>query len=152
MIYIAIFIGCLCIFALSFFIYNILTKAKVKAAEQQKIIAQHLADHQKRQEYVSSSINIIVKAVNTDQIDVVEASIRLKVLVDQLRPNVTENSLVNIEHIFNETKHIPKLKDWKALDKKKRKQYTRDMNTLGSELSAQVKEEVKLLAKIMELR
>ena len=152
MIYIAIFTGCLLIVALSFYIYSNLKKAKQKALQQQLVIEQHLQEHQDRQAYVSDSINIITKALATDQIEVIEASIRLKVLVDQLRPTLPENSFTAMERVFNETQHIPKLKDWKALDKLQRKQYTKDMNQLDKELSEPVKEEVKLLVKMMEQR
>jgi hypothetical protein len=152
MIYIAIFTGCLLIVALSFYIYSNLKKAKQKALQQQLVIEQHLKEHQDRQAYVSDSINIITKALATDQIEVIEASIRLKVLVDQLRPTLPENSFTAMERIFNETQHIPKLKDWKALDKLQRKQYTKDMNQLDKDLSELVKEEVKLLVKMMEQR
>jgi hypothetical protein len=152
MIYIAIFTGCLLIVALSFYIYSNLKKAKQKALQQQLVIEQHLQEHQDRQTYVSDSINIITKALATDQIEVIEASIRLKVLVDQLRPTLPENSFTAMERVFNETQHIPKLKDWKALDKLQRKQYTKDMNQLDKELSEPVKEEVKLLVKMMEQR
>jgi len=111
-----------------------------------------MAEHDERQEYVSSSIDIIVKALASGQIEVVEASIRLKMLVDQLRPNIAENSFPVIELVFAETGHIPKLKEWKALDKKLRKEYTRKMNNVEKQYGDQVKVEAQHLGELMALR
>ena len=152
MIYFAIVTGTLIIIALSVFIYRHLKTASDKKFAQQKIVEQHLKEHNERQEYVSSSINIIVKAVDTAQIEVVEASIRLKVLVDQLRPNLPENSFPVMEQVFEKTKHIPKLKDWKALEKKQRKQFSKDLMSLETKHFEAVKAEVKELAQMMSQR
>ena len=152
MIYFAIATGCLFVIALSVFIYRTLSVAKDKKIAQQQIVQQHIDEHRERQEYVSSSINIIVKALATKQIEVVEASIRLKVLVDQLRPNLPENSFPVMEQLFLKTQHIPKLKAWKALDKKQRKQFTKEMNLLETEASQAVRAEVIMLGEMMEQR
>ncbi|MCJ8337891.1 MAG: DUF2489 domain-containing protein [Pseudomonadales bacterium] len=152
MIYFAIFSGCLFILALSFYIYRTLKTASAQKSRQQTIIQQHIAQHDERQEYVSSSIDIIVKALACGQIEVVEAGIRLKVLIDQLRPNIAENSFPMIELIFAETGHIPKLKEWKALDKKQRKEYTRKMNKVEQQHGDQLKEEVQRLGELMVQR
>ena len=152
MIYFAIVTGCLFILALSFYIYRTLKIASAQKSRQQAIIEQHITQHDERQEYVSSSIDIIVKALASGQIEVVEAGIRLKVLIDQLRPNIAENSFPMIELVFSETGHIPKLKEWKALEKKQRKEYTRKMKEVEQQHGDQLKQEVKRLGEIMALR
>jgi len=152
MIYFAIVTGCLFILALSFYIFRTLKAASAEKSRQQGVIEQHMAEHDERQEYVSSSIDIIVKALASGQIEVVEASIRLKMLVDQLRPNIAENSFPVIELVFAETGHIPKLKEWKVLDKKLRKEYTRKMNNVEKQYGDQVKVEAQHLGELMALR
>jgi len=152
MIYFAIFTGCLFIVALSVFIYRHLKAESAKKKAQQEIVEKHLQEHKERQQYVTSSINIIIKALASDQIEVVEASIRLKMLVDQLKPNLVENSFPVMEEVFDKTKHIPKLKKWKALDKKQRKIYSKDLISLEAKHAQAVKEEVKVLESIMAER
>ncbi len=152
MIYFAIVSGCLVIVGLTIYILSSLKADRLKKEQQQKIIEEHLKEHNSRQEYVTSSINIITKALGTEQIEVVEASIRLKMLTDQLRPNLVENSLPNIEQVFEKTRHIPKLKDWKSLEKKQRKLYSKEINVVENQYSDAVKEEVKVLITLMEQR
>ncbi len=152
MIYFAIATGCLLIAVLSVYIYRNLSAQKQREQEQKKILDQHFKEHQEQQEYVSSSINIIVKALSTGQIEVVEASIRLKVLVDQLRPNLQENSFPVLESVFEATKHIPKLKAWKSLTKQERKKFTKLINELEVEHAEAVKAEVQLLGEFMAQR
>jgi len=149
MIYFAIFTGCLFIVALSVYIYRHFKTQNDQKKAQQAIVEQHLKEHDERQEYVTSSINIIVKALASEQIEVVEASIRLKMLVDQLKPNLPESSFPVMQEVFEKTKHIPKLKDWKALDKKQRKIFTKDIMSLEMKHAQAVKEEVKVLAQMM---
>ncbi len=152
MIYFAIATGCLLIAVLSIYIYRNLSAQKQRQQEQKKILDQHLKEHQEQQEYVSSSINIIVKALSIGQIEVVEASIRLKVLVDQLRPNLEESSFPVLESVFEATKHIPKLKAWKSLTKQERKKFTKLINELEVEHAGAVKAEVQLLGELMAQR
>ncbi len=152
MIYFAIATGCLLIVVLSLYIYRTLNTQKQRQQAQQEILDQHLKEHQEQQEYVSSSINIIVKALATGQIEVVEASIRLKVLVDQLRPNLEENNFPVMESVFEATKHIPKLKAWKALTKQERKTYTKLINELEVKHADTVKAEVVQLGELMAQR
>ncbi|MEH6444826.1 MAG: DUF2489 domain-containing protein [Oceanospirillaceae bacterium] len=152
MIYLSIVTGLFFIIALSLYIYRHLKNARKEQLRQQKILDTHLEKHQARQEYVSSSINIIVTALAGAQIEVVEASIRLKVLIDQLRPNIAENSFPSIELVFEKTKHIPKLKAWKSLDKQQRKQFSKEMNNLEADFSEQIRAEVKQLGEMMEQR
>lgn len=152
MIYFAIFTGCLLIVVLSMYIYRTLSAEKQRKQEQQAILDKHLKEHQEQQEYVSSSINIIVKSLATGQIEVVEASIRLKVLVDQLRPNLEQDLFPVMESIFEATKHIPKLKKWKALSKHERKEFTKVMDKLEAKHADQVKAEVKVLGELMAQR
>jgi len=149
MIYFAIFTGCLFIVALSVYIYRHFKTQNDQKKAQQAIVEQHLKEYDERQEYVTSSINIIVKALASEQIEVVEASIRLKMLVDQLKPNLPESSFPVMQEVFEKTKHIPKLKDWKALDKKQRKIFTKDLMSLEMKHAQAVKEEVKVLAQMM---
>ncbi|EPJ46849.1 MAG: hypothetical protein OFPII_17100 [Osedax symbiont Rs1] len=152
MIYFAIGSGCLVIVGLIIYILSSFKTARLKKEQQQQVIEEHLKEHNERQEYVTSSINIITKALGTEQIEVVEASIRLKMLTDQLRPNLAENSLPNIEQVFAKTQHIPKLKDWKSLEKKQRKLYSKEINVVENQYRDAVKEEVKVLMTMMEQR
>lgn len=152
MIYFAIATGCLLIIALSVYIYRTLNAAREQRLKQQQILDQHLAEHKEQQEYVTSSIRIIVQALGTEQIEVVEASIRLKVLVDQLRPQLAQGQFPVMEEIFQATAHIPKLKAWKALPKQERKKYAKLMLNLEVKHAQAVKDEVKLLAELMGQR
>jgi hypothetical protein len=152
MIYFAIVTGCFFIVGLGVFIFSQLKKVRVKKEQQQTILDRHLQEHNERQKYVSSSINILTKALEAGQIEVVEASIRLKVLVDQLKPAVEQNSFPVIEQIFAKTQHIPKLKEWKALDKKQRKKFTQDISLIEHKYADEVKVEVKQIAQMMSQR
>jgi len=152
MIYFAIFTGVLMVIGLSVYIYSHLKNARQAKIEQQQILDQHMKEHEERQQYVSDSINIIIKALESDQVGIIEASIRLKVLVDQLKPIFAENSLPNIEQVFERTQHIPKLKQWKALEKQQRKEFTQEMDAIEAQYSEQVKLEVTHLSEMMVTR
>jgi hypothetical protein len=152
MIYFAIATGCLLIVVLGLYIYRTLSAQKERQQAQKEILDKHLKEHQEQQEYVTSSINIIIKALETSQIEVVEASIRLKVLVDQLRPNLEQADFPVMESVFEATKDIPKLKAWKALTKQERKNFTKKINTLEVKHAEDVKAEVKQLGELMAKR
>ncbi len=152
MIYFAIFTGCLMVIGLSVYIFSHLNNVKREKAKQQLLIEQHLQEHTERQQYITDSIDIIIKALHSEQVGIIEACIRLKVLVDQLKPMFAENSLASIEQVFAKTQHIPKLKEWKALDKQQRKEFTQEMDAIEAQYSEQVKLDAQKLSELMAAR
>lgn len=152
MINVAIALGLIAIIGLVIYIYRTSSALKKAQAEQQANLLEQQKEQAEKQAYVSDSIRIIVKSLATEQIEVVEAGIRLKVLLDQLQPKLTAEPYDDIEQVFEKTAHIPKLKAWKALTRKERKDFEKEMSDVQKQHQAGVKAAAQEIESLMAQR
>lgn len=77
------------------------------------------------------SIRVIANAMDEGQCEFSEGCIRLKMLIDQLDPQLLEREeFAIIGVIYAETEHMPIKEDWKNLDKKVKTKLTNERITL----------------------
>ena len=94
-----------------------------KAQEQQ---ASEKRSSQKQ--HINRSIQIIARALETEQVGATEASIRISVLLDALDVDqATKDEFSAFYQLANEASHIPILDAWKALPKQKRIAFDREL-------------------------
>ncbi len=112
-------IGSLAYWALS------LTK---KVKQQEEEILKTVND---KHDHITESIRVISSAYGDNQIELIEASIRLKVLLDNLPLSEKEKEPYTVfSVIYDKVAHIPTHENWKALDKNTKRQFEKDMKVL----------------------
>lgn len=152
MVSVLIVIGGVAIFVLSMYISKKIKQLNKYKAQQQNMLDEQQKKLKERQEYICSSIDIIIKALATEQIEVIEASIRLKVLIDQLQPTLQNANFTAIQAVYEKTQHIPRLKEWKALARKQRRKFEVEMADLEKEYAKSVYQEADALKEAMANR
>ena len=113
-----------------------------KQQEQQQLeLAQTRANNeQKRLSHIHESINVIASAVLDDQCPLTEGCIRLAVLLDNLPLNCSNKHEYSVLfEVYQATRHIPTHDQWKALTRKQRKQYEREMTELETQHEQRIK-------------
>ncbi|MFA0812940.1 DUF2489 domain-containing protein [Microbulbifer epialgicus] len=102
-----------------------LAVAQKKQAEQLAELEKAAEDQRKR---VNDSIQIIARTLLDDGVGLTEASIRIRVLLDALQVGEeVKEEFVAFYTIAEKTSHIPILKDWKQLPRKKQFQFELEM-------------------------
>ncbi|MCX2795052.1 DUF2489 domain-containing protein [Microbulbifer thermotolerans] len=105
--------------------------AQKQQAQQLGELEQAAADQRQR---VNDSIQIIARTLLDDGVGLTEASIRIRVLLDalQVEQGVREEFVV-FYTVAEKTSHIPILKEWKKLPRKKQFQFEREMAKIEDE-------------------
>ncbi|TBR37706.1 DUF2489 domain-containing protein [Marinomonas agarivorans] len=112
---ILIIVGVIAIFALSRVILSLLKKERARA----KQIALSKEKQQQAREDMVRSIHILLNSVGSEELGWIEASIRIKHLLDLLSFDLSEHKSIYIFYkIYAETEHIPTHDAWSALPKK----------------------------------
>ncbi len=122
------------IVVLSYIIYRQLqTKKQLKQARDQALLeAQEKAQAQR--DYLLESVRVISLAMRDDQCELAEGCIRLKVLLDHLAPFLHEHQdFCIINTMYEATKHMPILDEWKKLKLRRRVELTREREALEDE-------------------
>jgi hypothetical protein len=84
----------------------------------------YLEERQKR----IDSINVLLKVANTDEMNWIEASIRIKNLLDQLGVDLSGHKDISAFYIVTErTEHIPTHEQWNLLPKEAKTKFRREM-------------------------
>ncbi len=108
------------------FIRHQLAQNKVR---QERLAAGEERYAEERQKRIDS-INVLLKASNTDELSWVEASIRIKNLLDQLGIDLSADEDVSAFYILTEnTAHIPTHEQWKDLPKAARVKFRNEMDS-----------------------
>ncbi len=87
---------------------------------------------QEQRQYLIDSIRVIARAMSEDEkMTLTEGCIRLKVLLDNLMPELHRNpDFEIISTHYEATRHIPYLKEWKSLERSQQRRYRQEMTTL----------------------
>lgn len=98
---------------------NQIRSARVKAGEER-----YLEERQKR----IDSIQVLLKVANTEEMGWIEASIRIKHLLDQLGVDLSGHEDISAFYLVTEeTAHIPTHEQWEGLPKMARKKFRKEM-------------------------
>lgn len=127
-LHIALLVIALIIIAgLAYWAWNLTQQVKKKEQEM-------LDSINERHDNIIDSIRVITSAYEDDQVELVEASIRLKVLLDNLPLAEEEKQpFVVFDVIYEKVGHIPTHENWKALSKKEKFQYEKEMAAIEQE-------------------
>ena len=116
----------LCMIMLKVVIY-IWWRQRVRLQENQARIAKLQGMLKEQYEHRVDSIRVIVNAMDEDQCEYTEGCIRLKMLLDQIAPELLQQpEYAIIETMYKETEHMPIKEDWKQLDKKVKAKLTNE--------------------------
>jgi heme exporter protein D len=106
----------------------------LRQQRQQREVLQSQAQSKAREQrqYLIDSIRVIARAMSEDEkMTLTEGSIRLKVLLDNLMPELHSNpDFEIIATHYEATRHIPYLKAWKSLERSQQRRYRKEMDTL----------------------
>lgn len=142
LVYALIGIGLLAIAGLLVFIVRKIAQLRSRrrqAAEDearlQELQVQARVRAQEQRAYLIESIRVIARAMSEDErLTLTEGCIRLKVLLDNLMPELHQNPDFSIiaSH-YEATRHIPFLDAWKQLDRREQRRFRREMELLENE-------------------
>ncbi|GAA3921943.1 DUF2489 domain-containing protein [Litoribacillus peritrichatus] len=122
--FVLLFTGVLIIAGLGYWAWSLTQKVKEKEQDILKAINEKYGN-------ITESIRVITSAYGDNQIELVEASIRLKVLLDNLPLSDAEKEPYAVfSVVYDKVAHIPTHENWKALKKNEKKQYEKEMKTI----------------------
>ena len=111
-----------------------LRKLQVAQRAQAHQLAELEQSAAEQRERVNNSIQIIARTLLDDGVGLTEASIRIRVLLDALQVEQgVRDEFVAFYTIADKTSHIPILKDWKKLPRKKQFEFEKEMAALEDE-------------------
>ncbi|WP_210395784.1 DUF2489 domain-containing protein [Motiliproteus sediminis] len=126
-----IVVGCLAIAGLMLLIRGQLRRQQKVQQQQQQRLAEIEAEAQKQRDYLEQSVRVIATAMQEEQCEMVEGCIRLKKLLDHLAPYLHEHETFGIFNtVFEATKHMPILDEWKKLKLRQKVGYMQEMDAL----------------------
>ncbi|OMH39139.1 DUF2489 domain-containing protein [Motiliproteus sp. MSK22-1] len=132
---IALILFGLCVIAGLLYIIRSQLKAQQqrKQAEQERI-AEIEAKAQQQRDHLVESVRVISMAMQDEQCELAEGCIRLKMLLDHLAPYLHEHQDFSvINQMYEGTKHMPILDEWKKLKIKQRFEFTKEREALERE-------------------
>lgn len=116
-------------------------------AERQQAIDELRAKAQNQRDYLVESVRVISSAMGDGQCELTEGCIRLKKLLDHLAPYLHEHQdFCIINQMYESTKHMPILDEWKALKLKQRFAFTQEREALESEHGESIRAAAKSLS------
>lgn len=145
--YILILVGIAIIIALAVLIYKQLRAARVQREADAARLAKHAAEAQKNRDYLLESSKAIANAIlHDDKITLTEGCIRLKVMIDNLDPQLHQHPDYGVfEEVYNRTSHIPILTDWRQLERKQQRAFEKEMREIERDCETRINEAVKRL-------
>ena len=135
----------LCMIMLKVVIY-IWWRQRVRLKENQERIANLQGMLKEQYEHRLDSVRVIVNAMDEGQCEYTEGCIRLKMLLDQIAPELLQQpAYAIIETMYKETEHMPIKEDWKQLDKKVKAKLTNERFALEGQHKEAIADAVKAL-------
>jgi len=106
---------------------------KLSQVREEKIRAGEARYEEERQKRVDS-IRVLLMAAGSNELNWVEASIRIKHLLDQLGVNLADHEDISAFYVMTEkTAHIPTHEQWKDLPKSAKDKFLKEMQTYEQE-------------------
>jgi hypothetical protein len=120
----AIGLGFLIIVALAWVISRQLKLDKKRKQEMEEAQKTVLEGRNKRIE----SIRVLLKVVGSEDLGWMEASIRIKTLLDQLSLDLSDHEIISVFYkVYAQTEHIPTHEGWSELPKDARKKFRMEL-------------------------
>jgi hypothetical protein len=114
-------------------IWFIRHQLKLNRRRESRILAGENRFIEERQKRIDS-VRVLLKVAGTDEINWIEASIRIKNLLDQLSEDFSEHEDVSAFYIVTEkTLHIPTHEQWKDLPKEAKVKFSKEMDAYEKE-------------------
>ncbi|HSG04536.1 MAG TPA: DUF2489 domain-containing protein [Marinobacterium sp.] len=141
--------GVAIIVALGLLIYKQLNVARAQREANEERLAKHAAEAQKHRDYLLESSKVIANAIlNDDKITLTEGCIRLKVMLDNLDPQLHQHPHYGVfEEVYNRTSHIPILTDWRELERQQQRAFEKEMRAIERDCENRINEAAKRLLK-----
>lgn len=112
--------GLIAIFLLVRVILSLLKKERVRKQQIQEVLQQKSEARKK----IIDSIHILLRVVGSEELNWIEASIRIKTLLDQLSVDLSDHDSIKVFYaIYAETEHIPTHDGWSVLPKSAKQAY-----------------------------
>jgi len=145
--YTLILIGVAIIIALVALIYKQIRNARELREQQKASLARHAEEAAKNRAYLLESSKAIANAIlNDDKITLTEGCIRIKVMIDNLNPQLHQHPHYSVfEEVYNRTSHIPILSDWRELERKQQRAFEKEMRQVEQECESRITEAAKAL-------
>ena len=141
--FVALLVGLAIISALVWFIVR---QLRVDNQRQAELLAAELRVQEGRAKLIES-IQILLKVVGTEELGWIEASIRIKVLLDRLSVDLSEHSEIRAFYtVYSDTEHIPTHEVWSALPKETKNKFRQQMRACETQHLAALKAAQKALA------
>ncbi|WP_417228348.1 DUF2489 domain-containing protein [Amphritea sp.] len=138
-LYILIALNLLIVIGLVSYIVRLLQQQKQKRLETERKLQSIAADVSKHRLHLIESLQVISRAILNEEIPLTEASIRCKVLLDNLDPQLAQSeAYIVFNEVFEQSKHIPRLAAWKQLKGPEKLEFIAHMETLESDYNDQV--------------
>lgn len=142
-----IVIGLVVIAGLLLLIRHQLRTQRAAREAHAQLLSDYQAKAQEQRDYLVDSIRVIALAMQDEQCELAEGCIRLKMLLDHLAPYLHEHedfSIIN--QMYEATKHMPILEEWKKLKIKRRFELTQEREALEAEHKLAILEAARKLA------
>ncbi len=116
------------------FIVRLLRQQKAQKDENQRRLEEVAVKAQEHRAYLVESLQVIAQTLMNDEMSVVEGSIRCRMLLDNLDPQLRQHEdFAVFSEVYEKTRHIPRLKEWKALKTKQKLPHMQLMDKVESE-------------------
>ena len=113
--------------------WQLKTQQRAREAHEARV-AELQAKAQEQRDYLIESVRVISLAIGDGQCEPAEGCIRLKKLLDHLAPHLHEHEQFSIfNRIYEATKHMPILEEWKKLKLKQRFELTQEREALEAQ-------------------
>lgn len=143
-----LFISALAVVCVSLAVYIVylLRQNKQRKQEHSDVSEAYAASALKQRTYLIDSIRIISRGILEDQCPLAEGCIRIKVLLDNLSPQLhQQDTLAVIELVYGKTEHIPMLDEWKKLSSEDKRKYQQELESVERQHAEAIRAAAKLL-------
>lgn len=135
-LYLLVFLGVLIILVLGFIagrlVYKVYVQQKERAIKLQALEEANQKAQFEQRQWLNKSIQILAQAVQSDELTLTEASIRISGLLDALNvPADIKEEFSAFYHLREKTSHIPYLEAWQKLSNAEQKKF--DLERLQQE-------------------
>lgn len=139
-VYLLIAVNLFIVAGLAVYIFGLLRRQKLQrqaADDKLKTVAEEVRKHRL---YLIESLQVIGGSIINGEIPLTEASIRCKVLLDNLDPQLGQSdAYIVFNEVYEQSKHIPKLEAWKMLKSIEKAKHMQVMEQLETDYSERIR-------------
>ncbi len=99
-----------------------------------------------RHQALADDLRVLASCLLDEQVPLIEGAIRIKVLVDNFDPQLTQDPHLQVFHqLYEATRHVPTHEAWKALDKLERRRFEATFSALELQHKAEARRSARWL-------